>query len=246
MAKNLADLRRMPRGQLEKVKKEDIIESILAANGNDDGALGRVEARLDKLIVENGALRQAFTVFEEANNRKIQEMQIKFDKQAEIIMKQQMFLEGIDRKERENNLVVLGVPEDSDTFEEATNDNDKLGKIWTTIGTDVTRVTHRRLGRFAQAGKKRPILVVVISKENRDGVLENSKKLKDAGSSYERVYVKKDLHPAVRKEWNRLREAERNEKSRPENQNVTIRFDSRERKLYRNDTVIDSWNPHPF
>ena len=50
----------------------------------------------------------------------------------------------------------------------------------------------------------------------------------------------------VRKEWNRLREVEKLEKSRPENQHVTIRLDTKERKLYRNDIVIDSWNPHPF
>ena len=95
-------------------------------------------------------------------------------------------------------------------------------------------------------GKKRRIVVVVRSKEDRDKVLENAKRLNDAGNTYGRVYVKKDQHPEVRKEWNRLREVEKLEKSRPENQHVTIRLDTKERKLYRNDIVIDSWNPHPF
>ena len=161
-------------------------------------------------------------------------------------MKQQMFLESIDRKERENNIVVLGAPEDSEELEGAKNDTDKLEKIWAKLETNVTRVSHRRLGRNVQVGRKRPILVAVRTKDNRDEVLEKSKKLKDAAGSYERVYVKKDLHPEVRKEWNRLREAERNEKIRPENQGHTIRQDPKERKLYRDNTVIDSWNPHPF
>ena len=60
------------------------------------------------------------------------------------------------------------------------------------------------------------------------------------------IYIKKDVHPAVRKEWARLREAERLEKEKPENNGATIRLDTRERKLYRDDTVIDSWTPHPF
>ena len=140
---------------------------------------------------------------------------------------------------------MFGIPEDSESFDGATNDSEKLDKIWTTMVTDAIRVSHRRLGKSAE-GKKRPILVVVRSKEVRDKVLENAKKLKDAGNMYDRVYVKKDQHPEVRKEWNRLRDAERNEKGRPENQHVTIRLDTRERKLYRNDIVIDSWNPHPF
>ena len=84
------------------------------------------------------------------------------------------------------------------------------------------------------------------SKEIKDNVLDKAKILKDAGTLYERIYIKKDQHPEVRKEWKRLREAEENEKKRPENQHAIIRLDARQRKLYRDDVVIDSWNPHPF
>ena len=157
-----------------------------------------------------------------------------------------MFLENIDRKERENHLVVLGVPEESESLDEASNDSDKLEKIWTKMGVDATRVSYRRLGKNVQVGKKRPLLVVVRSKEKRDNVLDKAKTLKDAGDLYARIYVKKDQHPEVRKEWNRLREPEQNERNRPDNQHATIRLDTRERKLYRNYIVIDSWNPHSF
>ena len=198
------------------------------------------------MVVEIAALVKSFADYKEGHDKKIQEMQAKIDKQSDLIMKQQMFLENIDRKERENNIVVLGVPEETEELEGATDDNAKLGKIWTKMGTNVTRVSHKRLGRNVQPGRKRPILVTVRSKENRDEALEKSKKLKESGASYERIYVKKDLHPEVRKEWNRLREAERNEKSKPGNVGHIIRFDSKERKLYRNNIVIDSWTPHSF
>ena len=55
--------------------------------------------------------------------------------------------------------------------------------------------------------------------------------------------MKKDVHPSVRNEWKRLRDAERTEKDRPENVGCVIRLDVRERKLYRDDVVIDKWNP---
>ena len=236
----------MPKTQIQKISKEDIIDIIVAAKGADDGSLSRVATRLDTLFPEMTALRQTVTNFESTTNKKLQEMQLKLDKQSGIIMQHQMFLENIDREKRQNHLVVFGVPEDGETFDGATNDTEKLDKIWTTIATDVIRVSHKRLGNSTENGKKRPILVVVRSKEVRDKVLVNAKKLNDAGSTYERVYIKKDQHPEVRKEWNRLREAEKNERLRPESQHATIRLDAKERKLFRDDVVIDSWKPHPF
>ena len=70
--------------------------------------------------------------------------------------------------------------------------------------------------------------------------------LKAAGRGFSRIFVKKDLHPSIRKEWKRLHDAERAEKERPEKDGCVIRLDFRERKLYRNETVIDSWNLQCF
>lgn len=57
---------------------------------------------------------------------------------------------------------------------------------------------------------------------------------------------KKDVHPGVRKEWKRLREAEEREKERPENVGCVIRLDTRQRKLYRDNNVMDCWDPQFF
>ena len=246
MAKSLADLKLLPKAQIQKINKDDIIDIIIAAKESGDGSLSRVEERLDALFHEMSALRQTVSNFEDSSKKKLQEMQAKLDKQADIIMAHQMFLENIDRKGREDHLIVFGVPEDQEALDGATSDISKLDKIWTTIESDVIRVSDKRLGKTAVTGKKRPILVVVRSKDDRDKVLDQAKKLSDAGNLYERIYVKKDQHPEVRKEWNRLREAEKRERLRPENQNATIRLDTKERKLYINDIVIDSWSPHPF
>ena len=139
-------------------------------------------------------------------------MQLKVDRGAEILMKHQLFLENIDRRERETNLVVLGVPEDGELVDGADNDDGKLCKIWDKFNEPGSRISHRRLGKTVQPNKKRPILVRVESKDLRDNVLEKAKVLKEATTEYKTIYIKKDVHPAVRKEWNRLKEAETNEK----------------------------------
>ena len=77
----------------------------------------------------------------------------------------------------------------------------------------------------------------------RSRILANAKNLKTAGEKFSRIYVKKDVHPGVRKEWQRLREAEAKEKERPENAGCDIRLDTRQRKLYHDGEVIDTWNP---
>ena len=173
-------------------------------------------------------------------------MQDKMDKQSDIIMKQQLFLENVDRKERETKLIVRGVPEETDTLDGATSDEEKLSKIWSRIGATVSRISSKRLGNTALPDRKRPILVIVRSKEERDSVLEKAKLLKNSEEAFKTIYIRKDVHPAVRKEWERLRHAENDERNRPENRGCVIRLDTKERKLYRNDEVIDSWNPHPF
>ena len=83
-----------------------------------------------------------------------------------------------------------------------------------------------------------------ILESKRGLILDSANRLKSSGENYRRIYIKKDIHPSVRREWRRLREADATEKTRPENVGSNIRLDTRERKLYKNGLVIDSWNPH--
>jgi len=114
-------------------------------------------------------------------------------------MKQQLFLEGIDRKERKKKLIALWVPEESDTLDGANNDSEKLDKLWSKIGETGTCISHKRIGNSVQEIKKRPIIVIIKYKEDRDSALEKAKILKEAGEGYKTIYIKKDVHPGVRK-----------------------------------------------
>lgn len=63
-------------------------------------------------------------------------MLCKFNK-ANVIKQQQLFLEAIDRKERETKLVVLGIPEEDESLDGVTADEDKLKKVWSVVGDSI-------------------------------------------------------------------------------------------------------------
>ncbi|MPC74286.1 hypothetical protein E2C01_068643 [Portunus trituberculatus] len=153
-------------------------------------------------------------------------------------------MEMIDRKEREKNLVVLGLPDEIKSLQGVSEDADNIKKVWEKIGADWDQVeSYRRLG--VRGNRPRPMLITMTTRDAKDSAL-NTKALKTAGESFNRVYVKKDVHPSVRVEWKRLRDAEEKEKQRPENAGCEIRLNTREKKLYRDNVVIDTWRPKFF
>ena len=180
-------------------------------------------------------------------NKKILDMQQKIDKQSEVILQQQLFLEKIDRRERETNLVLLGVPDERVPLEGTIDDDSKVKKVFETLQVSNPIRSHRRLGRVDAGGNRpRPILVTLATKAERDAVVEKGKELKNSREPFRKIFVKKDTHPAVREEWRRLHDVEKREKEKPENAGCVIRLDYRLRKIFKDDIEIDSWNPHPF
>lgn len=236
----------MQRGQLARINKEELIDTILAAQAEETPALKALDDKLTAVMAEVAELRTTLASPESFISKKFTELQTKIDKQAEIIASQQRFLEMLDRKEREMNVVVLGLPDEGEAFDGAVTDAEKLAKVWDKMEVGAVECQHRRLGAEGGGGRKRPLLLTIRNKDTRLRILSNSKKLKTAGENYRRIFVKKDVHPSVRKEWKRLREAEAREKERPENVGCVIRLDTRQRKLYRDDDVIDCWNSQFF
>ena len=80
---------------------------------------------------------------------------------------------------------------------------------------------------------------------SRSELLQSAKKLKN-NTVLGSVYIKKDIHPAFRKEMWRLYEAEKRERDRPENVGKTVVFDKEERVLMVDDVIIDRYNPQLF
>ena len=161
-----------------------------------------------------------------------------------IVTQQQWFMEQLDSRDRECNLIITGVPE-QEAFEGAVNDLGKCRKILAAVGNEGVALEISRLGK-AEEGRKRPILAKVANREVRDDILENTRALKDAGPSYRRIYVKKNLHPAIRKDWKRLRDVVAAEKAKPVNQGCTITLDYKTRQVTRDGIMIDKWRPAYF
>ena len=93
--------------------------------------------------------------------------------------------------------------------------------------------------------RKRPILVVTKSNEERTKILKSKNKLKDGNTEFKSVYIKADEPLCVQKEWKRLKDAMKREKDAPCNVGCTIKIDYKKRELLRDAQVIDKFRS-PF
>lgn len=166
----------------------------------------------------------------------------------QIVNQQQRFLEDLDAEKRSCNLIILGVDEESENEGATNNDDNSIVKdiIEATGANDVDINSMFRLGRRGPVNSRpRPIKIVVSSAVDSQKILSNTKKLKE-DKRFEKVFVKRDVHPAIRKEMGRLFEAEKAEKSKPENVGREVNFDRKKRILTVDGVVIDRFRPSYF
>ena len=77
-------------------------------------------------------------------------------------------------------------------------------------------------------------------------LVTNSKKLKDYLEPYNKIFVKKDMHPGVRWEFNRLRLSEKTEIDKPENEGRTVEYDHTTRTVTVDGVVVDRFRSSFF
>ena len=123
--------------------------------------------------------------------------------------------EAEEKKRRANNLVIYNVPEsDRDKAEERVEVDETwcLGVFSDCLGVrvekdDVERVI--RLGKRPEGGQNRPrpVLLKLKNQNLKWEVLENAKKLKNAGSpTYRKIGIAKDMTRREREQFNRLKQ----------------------------------------
>ena len=169
MAKSLSELKRMQKTQLSRLTKEDLIESILSAPESNEGVLKTLMEKFQDVVEQVGELKQIITSPDSSINKRISDLQDQVNRQADIIARQQSYLEAVDRRERETNIIVTGVPNENEALEEATTDDNKLSVIWTKVEAVEEIKEHRRLETKVD-NRRRPILITVSSKQARDKV----------------------------------------------------------------------------
>ena len=148
-------------------------------------------------------------------------------------------------------MIVLGVAEKELRVNGTTamTDMDKIALVLWSIGYEANNVESvRRLGKLTEgATRARPIKVVLPSFEERRKVLDLQGNMETAqGGVLKNMKLKRDVHPAIRKEYGRLYEAERNEKSKAENAGKEVLFDTKKRVLTVDGEIVDRFKPSFF
>ena len=157
----------------------------------------------------------------------------------------QRYLDHVDSKKREKNVVITGVKELSDDDDDATT----VKEILDAAGcTDVAIEKVCRLGKPPESpDRNRPILVITDSVSTKKMILEKKSNLKNlAEDRFKKIYIKADEPLAVQREWKRLKDVYKKEKNAPNNVGTELKIDYKTRKLLRDGTVIDQFkSPFP-
>ena len=207
-------------------------------------------AQLKEVMVEIKESREERKQFQQTVDTLTKEnahlkSEVEFLKQATA--NQQRFLEMLDGDKRACNLILTGVSESD--IATATTDEEKVSLIMSEINADPymqSVESIQRLGELKpEATRPRPVKIVLKNRRARKPILEKAKDLKQS-AVLGGVYIKKDTHPAFRKEMGRLREAEKRERDRPENQGQIVRYDKEQRVLLVGDVIVDRYNPSLF
>ena len=136
----------------------------------------------------------------------------------------------------------MGVPEMDLESPLGNSEFDRLEYVIEKTGISLNRGDYRmrRLGQ--STSQTRPILLTLDCHQVCKEILKNANKLKYENYCTD-IFIRKDIHPTLRFEANRLRIRERNEKANPENRNAEIKYDRKERVLIKNGIIIDRFRP---
>lgn len=235
-------VRSLARSEIDKLKNAQLRQALVTLINESRSDEPSNTVLLDEIRDMKKILNEVTTLKHE-----VTKLSEKVDDAYKIIHQQQMFLETLDNRDRRRNLVITGVSENAD--ENGATDVEKVQKVLEAAGysdpVDPARWTVKRLGQQNERNK-RPIHIAVDDQKQRDNILRCAKNLKNASDYMSRVYIKKDVHPAIRKETARLRKREQEEKDRPENVGVNITYDWKNRVLLRDGVVIDRFVPRFF
>ena len=256
------DVKNFSVDDIQRLKKDELAKALdtlikdnrdntvnVGQSSNAGVSHGNLEQKLDVLIEEFRNFTRTFKQLEcEVNKVKEENQQLR-----EALMQHQRYLENLEAEKRSCNVVFLGVPENELTVTEnggttttIREEEEKLSRILHVMQRGNVQIKEfQRLGKF-YPGKNRVILAKLQSKQDRDHLLENSTKLKATGGCFSSIYVKKDVHPLVRKELERLRKVEKREKDKPENQGLNVHYNAANREVIVNGIVIDNFKPSFF
>ena len=241
------DMGRMRKDELQKALTTMIED--FRNKAQNQGNHSNIETKLDELLKEFRQFRDVHQKLE----KKIDDLKEENNYLRDSLMQHQRYLEALEAERRGRNMIFLGVPEGDMEMKGLQGetvilkeDQEKVRSILRVMAQDgITLKEIERLGN-PSSNRNRILLVSTESKAVRDQVIRSTSTLKTAGRGYEKVFVKKDIHPLIRKEFNRLKDVERREKEKPENQGLNIRYDGTRREVIVDGKVVDHFRPMFF
>ena len=243
----VAEINHMNKDQLKLtlksiVKEIDSAAKVPATVESSDQVVDLLKQILNEVKgekVEREKLQEKVNVLEQKNSALM-----------ETVTFQQRFLEYLDGEKRAQFVIMTSVPEDSEMKSGsniANSDVEKTAMIFGKIGHGNTNVVAvHRLGTRNENNRSRPVKVTLADPKKRKQVLSDAKNLKTADVTFNKIYLKRDMHPSFRKEMGRLHQSFKNEKDKAENQGRDVQFDPQNRVVTVDDNIVDRFNPTHF
>ena len=262
--------RRLSQADINSMKKEELksaLEAMIKDQEQHEAAAGRRTRGADQSQSIEGSKTETLlqSILDEmrrmnaANERRDAEIKALREDHAmmkKVVVQQQRFLEMMDQDRRATNVIVLGVSEEEDLQlgqgEVASTTEEKTRCILEKIGAqDVQVDIVERLGKARRGGdsgtnaqnRPRPIKITLRKANDRQRILTAAKNLERLQQPFSGMKIKKDTHPAIRREFGRLRETENKERAKPENQGKTVIYDYKQRAVLVDGQVVDSFQP---
>ena len=236
---------------IEKIGETEQGAAVSEDAGDGPATAANTDTVTNKLLEQILTEVKKFNTEKEAVRVELQELKATNELLLDAVTQQQRFLEELDTDRRSKNLIVLGIPEGNMTVNQVTasTDSEKVNLVFGAMGCENLDVNStQRLGKISPGNDRaRPVKVGLSSPEQRQNAVTAGLKLAESSNHVlKEIKVKKDVHPAIRKEFGRLFELERTEKAKPENTGKEVVFDKRRRVLMVNGQVIDRYKPAFF
>lgn len=122
-----------------------------------------------------------------------------------------------DRKRRERNIIVFGIPEDINK-ENLKQDTNRVGEVIEEVTKDCQNVRIESICRLGRKGNKpRPLRATLKTYDEKRTVLVNARRLRQANKTYlQKVYIAADLTPLQRERDRQLRREVKDRKDKGE------------------------------
>lgn len=195
---------------------------------NQMSSINQKLSKLDDIDQKLMSMSETISEHKASNDRRFLSLekeiinkQDRIDKLENVVISMQRYLNSVDSGERSKNIIIFGLSEKMFTIEdfygEKRNfscDNSKVNGIIQVMQAGITEhekiITENeknqleifRIGK-EMPGKNRTLKINCKSVEVRDKLLSNTKSLKNH-NAFQKVYLKKDIHPVYNAENKRL------------------------------------------